>query len=72
MKKTIGPAVLETWLSLNAVIKDCDERDCYNLLNLELKNRRRPIFVFRIHSRLNKARAARERAELRAKLRRSA
>jgi len=57
--------ILSTWDRLNHVIMDLDnEEDLRLLLDRELTDRKRGMFAFRIHSRLNKMRAARERAEI--------
>jgi hypothetical protein len=56
--------VLETWISLNEAIMEADEKQCQQLLKAELAGKKRKAFVLRIHSRLNKIRADRERAEL--------
>lgn len=58
---------LSTWLLLNDVLKNADESLCKQLLHDEMSDRQRPTFLARIHSRLNKVRADRERAELRGK-----
>lgn len=58
---------LSTWLLLNDVIKYADEQLCKQLLHEERLDKNRPTFVARIHSRLNKVRADRERAELKVK-----
>lgn len=55
---------LDTWVDLNKFIMKADEQDCHKLLKLELKHRKRKIFALRIHSRLNKVRATRERKEI--------
>lgn len=53
-----------TWDQLNAVIRGADEATCVKMLKTELKGERRRMYVLRIHSRLNRVRAAREREEL--------
>jgi len=63
MKPTTPPE-LRTWLGLNDALRGADEATCHRLLQLERKGKCRQQFVKRIHSRLNKARADRERAEL--------
>ena len=68
MKKTITNPTLRTWVSLNEVIVQADEAACKQLLKEELAGRKRKQFVRRIHSRLNRIRAKRERQELDAKL----
>lgn len=60
---------LRTWLLLNDAMQEADEAECLRLLKAELKGRRRKQFLLRIHSRLNKVRADRERVELREKAR---
>ena len=55
---------LDTWVDLNKFIMKAGEQDCQKLLKIELKQRKRKIFALRIHSRLNKIRAARERKEI--------
>lgn len=71
MKKLTGAAVaaaLRSWNALNDAVRGADEATCEALLKEELKGKRRKQFIKRIHSRLNKARADRERAELEAKM----
>ena len=55
---------LDNWIALNRYVKDATEEECRTLLELELNNRARKLFVNRIYSRLNKVRADRERKEL--------
>lgn len=64
MKKTVTNPALQSWLALNDTIREADEVVCQALLDEELKGRKRRQFIKRIHSRLNKVRADRERAEL--------
>lgn len=64
MKKPIKNPALQSWLALNDVIREADEAACEVLLKEELKGRKRKQFIKRIHSRLNKVRADRERREL--------
>jgi hypothetical protein len=56
--------ILGTWVDLNEFIRDCTEEQADNLLRLELHNKKRKQFAFRIHSRINKLRADRERNEI--------
>lgn len=63
-KPAINNPALRSWLALNDAIREADEAFCWQLLDEELKGRRRKQFIRRIHSRLNKVRADRERAEL--------
>lgn len=64
MKKTVTNPALQSWLALNDTIREADEVVCQTLLDEELKGRKRKQFIKRIHSRLNKVRADRERLEL--------
>ena len=64
MKKLATNPALQSWLALNDVLRDADEPACQALLKEELKGRKRKQFIKRIHSRLNKVRADRERMEL--------
>lgn len=60
---------LSGWPALNTVMKTLEsEGECTELIERELANLRRERFVFRIHSRLNRIRAARERKELKERL----
>ena len=63
MKPVTNPA-LQSWPALNDAIREADEAVCQHLLKEELKGRKRKQFIKRIHSRLNKVRADRERIEL--------
>ena len=67
IKKPVTNPALQTWLTLNDALRDADEDICQKLLKEELKGRKRKQFIKRIHSRLNKVRADRERAELEVK-----
>lgn len=56
---------LETWALLNERVRGLeDEAELRRLLRAELSGARRKMFVLRIHSRLNRVRADRERVEL--------
>lgn len=52
------------WTTLNDTLRGADEKICRQLLAAELRGPRRAQFVRRIHSRINKVRADRERVEL--------
>lgn len=68
-KRAITNPALTTWDNLNEfVMKTTDESALQKLLKEELDGRKRSQFVKRIHSRINKLRADRERAELEAKI----
>ena len=58
---------LKSWIALNDAMRDADEALCKTLLDAEVRGRRRKQFMKRIHSRMNRVRAARERAELEAR-----
>jgi hypothetical protein len=64
VKKAAKKPVLWSWVALNELLRDADEKACAKLLREEQRGRARKQFIKRIHSRLNKARAVRERAEL--------
>lgn len=57
-------AQCETWLGLNEVVREADEELCLRLMTHERSRKSRKQFLKRIHSRLNKLRAQRERAAL--------
>lgn len=67
MKKPVTNPALQSWAALNDAVREADEATCKALLKEELKGRKRKQFIKRIHSRLNKVRADRERAELEVK-----
>ena len=67
MKKPVTNPALQSWLALNDFLRGTNEAACEGLLKEELKGRKRKQFLKRIHSRLNKVRADRERAELEVK-----
>lgn len=64
MKKPVTNPALRTWVALNNALLEANEAVCQALMKEEIKGRRRVAFMKRIHSRLNKVRADRERAEL--------
>lgn len=68
LKKPVANPVLRTWPALNEALRLADEQLCQRLLKEELQGRKRKMFIKRIHSRLNKVRADRERAELEARV----
>jgi hypothetical protein len=64
-KKAVTNPALQSWVSLNDTVMNLtDEDELKKLLREELKGRKRKKFVERIHSRINKLRAEREREEL--------
>ena len=64
MKEEIKNPALKTWIALNDFVRTANEDQCQNLLVEEQNGRARKQFMRRIHCRLNKVRAERERAEL--------
>lgn len=64
MKRAIKNPALQSWAALNEAVRGMGEEGCTRLLREERRGRARKKFLQRIHSRLNKARADRERAEL--------
>jgi phosphopantothenate synthetase len=64
MKKIITNPALKSWVRLNTKLKNADEETCSKLLSEEKIGRARRQFIKRIHSRLNKVRADRERQDL--------
>ena len=68
MVKPASSPALSSWTALNDAMREADEALCQLLLKEELKGKKRKQFVLRIHSRLNRVRADRERLELEAKL----
>jgi hypothetical protein len=63
-KAGILGAALRTWRSLNDAIREADQELCEELLAAERAGQKRKVFIHRIHARLNKVRADRERQEL--------
>ncbi len=64
MKNPVSNSALVSWVALNDKLRGANETECRNLLEEELNGRKRKQFIKRIHSRLNKVRADRERIEL--------
>ena len=60
---------LDTWRDLNDYTRDCGEDDAVKLLEMEIAGQKRRQFAMRIHSRINKLRAEREREEIKVKIR---
>lgn len=56
--------ILRTWEGLNSYLKTATVSDCERLIQSEMKGKHRLSFTRRIHSRLNKVRAAEEREKL--------
>jgi len=52
------------WEELNQVLRTADEAMCARLARHEARTKRRTSYLLRIHSRLNRIRRARERAEI--------
>ena len=64
MKEEIKNPVLKTWIALNDFVRTANEDQCQKLFEEEQNGRARKQFLRRIHCRLNKVRAERERNEL--------
>lgn len=64
MKKVNCDGALTSWRSLNAVVGHMTELQLEQALTAERSGRRRPSIMRRLHQRLGKVRAARERREL--------
>ena len=65
MRKADIDKALATWMVLNEVVMSLtDEQDLEQMLATERTGRQRKMFLLRIHSRLNKLRAGRERKEI--------
>ena len=56
------------WKVLNDFLRTCDEAGALQKLKEEKRGQKRETFMLRIHSRLNKLRADRERNELQKKV----
>ena len=63
-KPSLANPHLQSWLALQPYLMTCDEDACEALLKEELEGRKRYGFLRRIHSRINRLRAERERAEI--------
>jgi len=66
-RRPILTPALQSWDSLNARLRNCQEGVAQRLLAEELSGRARKQFLLRIHSRLNYLRAERERRHLKRK-----
>lgn len=64
MKEPINNPILQTWTNLNDFMRNATEEDCEKLSKEEREGRNRIQFIRRIHSRMNRVRADRERNEL--------
>jgi hypothetical protein len=63
MAKAINK-ILSSWVDLNNFIRSCDQQAAEKLLAEELAGKKRKQFALRIHSRINKVRADKERIEI--------
>ncbi len=63
-----GTVASKDWKTLNDFLRTCDEKGALKRLAEEKKTHKRETFMLRIHSRLNKLRADRERNELQKKV----
>jgi hypothetical protein len=64
VKKASTSPMSQEWEALNDNLRGADEKTCAALMKLETNGANRITYIRRIHSRLNKARADRERKEL--------
>lgn len=64
MAKTLNLAPLESWHALQASIHGLTEGECQQLIDHELKSKKRRNMVMRLYMKMNKLRNKRERAEL--------
>lgn len=60
-------SMLRNWETLNQALMAGDEALAVELFNAELNGQKRPTFIKRIYSRINKLRAIRERQVLHGK-----
>lgn len=60
--KNVDP--LHSWSTLNTFVMKADEKQCEDLLAKAVRRGVSKRFVLRIHSRINRLRAHRERKEL--------
>lgn len=65
----IEKAGIDSWTDMNTYLVTCTEAQAIELLILELSGKARAVYVHRIHGRINKLRAHRERGELLTKCR---
>lgn len=63
-KDILKHPALKSWTILNSFLRGANEDLCWKLLKEEKAGKARRQFIKRIHCRLNKARADRERKEL--------
>jgi hypothetical protein len=61
MAKTLNIQPLESWHALQAAIHDLSEDACNQLIDHELKTKKRRNMVMRLHMKMNKLRNIRER-----------
>lgn len=62
-RKKQASAISQEWEALNDKLREASEEECRELLKTEQEGPNRLTYIKRIHSRLNKVRADRERAE---------
>lgn len=60
-----APVVFTKWEEINTAVLKMDEQECEAAMAAEIAGPNRIMFKLRLHSRLNKMRAHRERRELR-------
>lgn len=55
---------LDNWVAINEAMKNCTEKEALKLMEKERGGENRTRVLLRIHSRMNKLRADRERREI--------
>ena len=56
--------VLSNWVAINEAMRTCSEKEALKLMGKERAGENRTRVLLRIHSRMNKLRADRERREI--------
>lgn len=64
MKTPTIEEALHSWHTLNSALRGCTESYAGKLFVAEMKGERRPQMLRRIHSRINRLRAERERSKI--------
>lgn len=68
MEQMLREVMLANWSILNRDMHILSEEQILDLINYECQNKKRRVFVERMHQRYTKLRTARERAEILEKL----
>lgn len=59
-----GEEMLRNWDTLQEYLRSATEADCERIMNMERRSANRHTFIMRIHARINRLRARRERGDL--------